>query len=136
MENDRQDTRANKYRTNLWKEVSGKVLELGPGYGSSLELLPHKTASDGQFITDPDVIQSYTVVEPNPFMFEKLQQNAEKHGFCVKYDRQTCTEGDNYDTVTDNDRLVPFNIVRGTLDDSENVPQSTLDNAPYDTIVV
>ncbi|KAJ2829375.1 hypothetical protein IWW50_000892 [Coemansia erecta] len=132
---DGQDARAEKYRKTIWPDISGKVLELGPGYASALEHLPHKTTSTGKFLTDPDIIQSYTALEPNPFMFDGLQKNAENHGFRVEYDRQTCTEDTYQDTVTDNGDLMPFSIVRGTLDDSEDIPQSVLDNAPYDTIV-
>ncbi|KAJ2502883.1 hypothetical protein GGH96_000753 [Coemansia sp. RSA 1972] len=130
-----QDTRANTYRKNLWSDVYGKVIELGPGFGASFDHLPHKTASDGQFVINSDVIQSYMAVEPNPFMFEKLQANAEGHGFSVNYDLQTCMDNNNQGTVTDNSDSVPFTISRGTFDDPESIPQTVWDNAPYDTVV-
>ncbi|KAJ2646759.1 hypothetical protein IWW40_005186 [Coemansia sp. RSA 1250] len=61
-------------------------------------------------------------------MYEKLQQNAQQNGFVVQYD-ETCLERKELATTG----LVPFTIVRGTLDNS--IPQTVLDNAPYDTVI-
>ncbi|KAJ1828027.1 hypothetical protein LPJ70_007347, partial [Coemansia sp. RSA 2708] len=134
-ESKRQDERANPYRSRLWLDVTGKVLELGPGFSSSLKLLPHKTTSAGQYLTNSEVIQSYTALEPNPFMYGGLQKNAEANGFRVKFDRNTIADDTVHDTAVTSDGLIPFDIVRGTLDDPGQIPQLVLDNAPYDTVI-
>ncbi|PIA19687.1 hypothetical protein COEREDRAFT_36998, partial [Coemansia reversa NRRL 1564] len=103
-----QDERTDPYRSVLWKEAYGNVLELGPGFSSSLKHLHHKTTNDSSYNVDPAVIHSYTALEPNPFMYNGLQENAEKNGFRVKYDHEN---------------------------DPNNIPQAVLDGAPYDTIL-
>ncbi|KAJ2161222.1 hypothetical protein GGF46_001650 [Coemansia sp. RSA 552] len=90
--------------------------------------------NDGAYSVDPTVVESYTALEPNPFMYGGLQKNAEDNGFCVKYDGETYPDGKGT-PVKDYQDLVPFHIVRGTLDDEAQVPTSVLANAPYDTII-
>ncbi|KAJ2610619.1 hypothetical protein H4S08_003528 [Coemansia sp. RSA 1365] len=68
-------------------------------------------------------------------MYNGLQENAEKNGFCVKYDYDSYPECTISDTKDSDKELVPFKIVRGTLDDPNNIPQAVLDGAPYDTIL-
>ncbi|KAJ2369558.1 hypothetical protein H4S01_000925 [Coemansia sp. RSA 2610] len=120
LESERNDDRVNAYRRQVWPEVKGKVLDLGPGYAQSLELL---TMSE---------ISSYVALEPNPFMYEKLQANAEKCGFSVEYDKLSYPEGKSESADQSG---VPFKIVRGVLDDRKTIPQAVLDNAPYDTVL-
>ncbi|KAJ2543947.1 hypothetical protein EV175_005937, partial [Coemansia sp. RSA 1933] len=132
----RNDAKVDMYRKVLWKEISGKVLDLGPGFAKSLEFLCHTTTSDSSHVVDPAVVHSYTALEPNPFMYDKLQKNAEDNGFCVRYDHQSYPEGAGMDTeCAKKDDMVPFNIVRGTLDDESTIPQAVLDGAPYDTVL-
>ncbi|KAJ2801373.1 hypothetical protein H4R20_003695 [Coemansia guatemalensis] len=130
-----QDERAEPYRSKLWKEAYGNVLEVGPGFSASLKHLQHKTTKDSNYVVDPDVIHSYTALEPNPFMYGGLQENAEKVGFCVDYDHDSYPECTMSGTEDPHKELVPFKIVRGTLDNSNNIPQAILDGAPYDTVL-
>ncbi|KAJ1667143.1 hypothetical protein IW140_001603 [Coemansia sp. RSA 1813] len=132
-ESRRNDAKVDMYRKMLWPEISGKVLDLGPGFAKSLEFLCHATASDSSYAVDPAVIHSYTALEPNPFLYDKLHKNAEQNGFCVSYDRQTFPEGLGLESTKDG--MIPFNIVRGTLDDASKIPQAVLDGAPYDTVL-
>ncbi|KAJ1861753.1 hypothetical protein LPJ78_005154, partial [Coemansia sp. RSA 989] len=52
----------------IWPEISGKVLEVGPGFAKALQFLNHVTLNDGTFAVDPNTIHSYTALEPNPFL--------------------------------------------------------------------
>ncbi|KAJ2711998.1 hypothetical protein H4R19_002980 [Coemansia spiralis] len=136
IESKRNNRKVDQYRKMIWPEIQGKVLELGPGYAESLCHLTHMTATDGAFVVDPGVVHSYTALEPNPFMFGGLVKNAEENGFRVAYDDVT-TKGHQSATLAAAPRegAAQFNIVRGTLDDANNIPQFILDEAPYDTIV-
>ncbi|KAJ1801849.1 hypothetical protein LPJ56_006332, partial [Coemansia sp. RSA 2599] len=69
IESERNDGKVNVYRKTLWPDISGKVLELGPGYAQSLQFLRHTTLKDGSEAVDPAVIKSYTVIEPNTFLY-------------------------------------------------------------------
>ncbi|KAJ1787446.1 hypothetical protein LPJ59_005729, partial [Coemansia sp. RSA 2399] len=131
----RNDAKVDMYRKMLWPEISGRVLDLGPGFAKSLEFLCHTTANDSSYVVDPAVIRSYTALEPNPFLYDKLHKNAEDNGFCVSYDQLTYPEGAGLDMESTKDDMVPFNIVRGTLDDESKIPQAVLDGAPYDTVL-
>ncbi|KAJ2007259.1 hypothetical protein GGI04_001583 [Coemansia thaxteri] len=135
IESTRNDNKVDVYRKTIWHEISGNVLELGPGFAGSLKFLAHATTSDGSFYVDPDVIQSYTALEPNPFMYPRLQNNAEVNGFAVDYDRLSCVGCNVQDTDLPKAGLVPFKIVRGTLDDPENIPKAILEQAPFDSIL-
>ncbi|KAJ2081104.1 hypothetical protein H4R24_002575 [Coemansia sp. RSA 988] len=68
-------------------------------------------------------------------MYSGLQENAERNGFYVEYDHVSYPECTIQGTKGSHEELVPFRIVRGTLDDSNNIPQAILDGAPYDTIL-
>ncbi|KAJ2317118.1 hypothetical protein GGI00_006845, partial [Coemansia sp. RSA 2681] len=59
--------KADAYRKMIWPEISGNVLELGPGFAEALKFLAHTTTNDGSFYVDPNVVKSYTALEPNPF---------------------------------------------------------------------
>ncbi|KAJ1965826.1 hypothetical protein GGI12_000513 [Dipsacomyces acuminosporus] len=134
-ESRRNDAKVDVYRKTLWPEISGKVLEIGPGYAASLKHLQHKVLADGSSIVDPSVIRSYTALEPNEFLFGGLQRNAESNGFNVEYDRKSipgCTESN---TAEPKKGRCKFTIVRGTLDDPSQIPEHVLANAPYDSIL-
>ncbi|KAJ2778236.1 hypothetical protein H4R18_004712 [Coemansia javaensis] len=135
IESKRNNRKVDVYRKMVWPEIRGKVLEVGPGYAESVRHLAHTTASNGAFVVDPGTIHSYTALEPNPFMYGGLQKNAEDNGFCVTYDTKTTDRGPEAGTRSGRDGAVPFAIVRGTLDDPDNIPQAILDEAPYDTVV-
>ncbi|KAJ1880147.1 hypothetical protein H4R99_006780 [Coemansia sp. RSA 1722] len=134
IESERNDEKVNVYRKMLWPSISGKVLELGPGYAQSLKFLKHTTLKDGSTSIDPAFIQSYTVLEPNTFLYNRLQKNAELNGFHVTYDTMSYPEGNAIVTMGGGDENVPFSIVKGTLDGDE-IPQKVLDEAPYDSIL-
>ncbi|KAJ2726976.1 hypothetical protein GGI07_000093 [Coemansia sp. Benny D115] len=74
-------------------------------------------------------------LEPNAFLYGRLQKNAELNGFKVEYDTVSYPEGAKITTMAGRDDLVPFKIVNGTLDNSEGIPQAVLDEAPYDSIL-
>ncbi|KAJ1900277.1 hypothetical protein LPJ66_001589 [Kickxella alabastrina] len=135
IESKRNDDKVNVYRNMIWPDISGKVLELGPGYAQSLKLLRHTTMKDGSESVDPAFIQAYTVIEPNSFMYGGLQKNAEDNGFHVKYDTLSYPEGAAVTTMAANDDSIPFTIVKGTLDEFNNIPKAVLDGAPYDSIL-
>ncbi|KAJ1821761.1 hypothetical protein LPJ75_000637 [Coemansia sp. RSA 2598] len=135
IEGERVDSKVYAYRKPIWSEISGKVLELGPGYAQSLRLLQHTTLKDGSEAVDPAVIKSYTVIEPNTFLYGGLQKNAETNGFRVSYDTLSYPEGASITTMASGDENPPFMIVKGSLDDPINIPQAVLDEAPYDSIV-
>ncbi|KAJ2461660.1 hypothetical protein GGF42_000049 [Coemansia sp. RSA 2424] len=135
VESSRNDVKVDVYRKMIWPEISGNVLELGPGFALSLKFLAHTTTSNGSFYVDPNVVKSYTALEPNPFMYPRLQANAEANGFCVEYDRTSYPDKKAQDTAMSNTRTVPFKIVRGTLDDVANIPEAVLAQAPFDSIL-
>ncbi|KAJ2688059.1 hypothetical protein IWW39_002477 [Coemansia spiralis] len=135
VESTRNDTKVDIYRKTIWPEISGNVLELGPGFAASLKFLAHATTSDGSFHVDPNVIKSYTVLEPNPFMYSRLQGNAEANGFNVNYDRLSYPDEKMQNTVSPSPGMVPFKIVRGTLDDADDIPKAVLAQAPFDSIL-
>ncbi|KAJ2663303.1 hypothetical protein IWW48_001405 [Coemansia sp. RSA 1200] len=134
-ESRRNDVKVDVYRKMIWPEISGKVLDLGPGFAKSLKFLSHATSGDGSFVVDPAVISAYTALEPNPFLYDKLHRNAEENGFSVRYDSHSYPEGAGRDTRAAREDAVPFSIVRGTLDDAGRIPQAVLDGAPYDTVL-
>ncbi|KAJ2785841.1 hypothetical protein GGI15_001788 [Coemansia interrupta] len=134
IESERNDEKVNVYRKLIWPQISGKVLELGPGFAQSLKFLQHATLRDGSSAVDPSVVRSYTVLEPNTFLYDRLQGNAELNGFRVSYDPVSYPEGANVSTMASGDENVPFSIVKGTLD-SDDIPQAILDEAPYDSIL-
>ncbi|KAJ2393263.1 hypothetical protein H4S02_000308 [Coemansia sp. RSA 2611] len=135
VESERNNIKVDGYRKMIWPEITGNVLELGPGFAESLRFLNHVTASDGSYVVDPHTITSYTALEPNAFMYGNLQKNAETNGFCVEYDCKSYPEGADAGTHASREDMVPFRIVRGTLDHASTIPQAVLDNAPYDTVV-
>ncbi|KAJ1644486.1 hypothetical protein LPJ64_003852 [Coemansia asiatica] len=135
IESERNDAKVNVYRKTIWPDISGKVLELGPGYAQSLQFLKHATLKDGSEAVDPTAIKSYTVIEPNTFLYGGLQKNAELNGFHVSYDTLSYPEGASITTMASGDENVPFKIVKGSLDDPDNIPQAVLDEAPYDSIL-
>ncbi|KAJ2296581.1 hypothetical protein IW139_003285, partial [Coemansia sp. RSA 353] len=135
VESDRNNAKVDTYRKALWPEISGNVLELGPGFAESLRFLTHVTISDGSHVVDSNTITSYTALEPNVFLYDQLHKNAETNGFCVEYDHKSYPNCKELGTIPTRDNMVPFNIVRGTLDDPDNIPQCVLDNAPYDTVL-
>ncbi|KAJ1729390.1 hypothetical protein LPJ61_003546 [Coemansia biformis] len=135
VESKRNNRKVDVYRKEIWPEIKGKVLELGPGYAESLRHLDHATATDGAFVVNPGTIHSYTALEPNPFMFGGIHKNAETNGFHVTYDESTTVGHQSASAAPARDNAVPFAIVRGTLDDADSIPQAILDEAPYDTIV-
>lgn len=110
-------------------------MEVGPGFAGSLKFLAHSTKNNGAFTVDPTFVYSYTALEPNPFMYEKMQQNAETNGFGVEYDPTTCANYTKKNTPLTKQEAVPFNIVCGTLDDPYDIPQAVLDKAPFDSIL-
>ncbi|KAJ2801374.1 hypothetical protein H4R20_003696 [Coemansia guatemalensis] len=119
----------------IWPEVTGKVLEIGPGFAESLRFLKHTTTNDGSYVVDPHVINSYTALEPNKFLYGNLDKNAHSNGFSVEYDDKTNPECKPKSNTSAGANAVPFKIVCGTLDKFENIPQAILDGAPYDTIL-
>ncbi|KAJ2342000.1 hypothetical protein IWW50_000894 [Coemansia erecta] len=135
VESERNNVKVDSYRKMLWPEISGNVLELGPGFAESLRFLNHVTISDGSYVVDPNTITSYTALEPNTFLYNRLHESAETNGFCVEYDRKSNPDGTEVGTTATREGMVPFRIVRGILDDPDNIPQAVLDNAPYDTIL-
>ncbi|KAJ2059751.1 hypothetical protein GGI17_004223 [Coemansia sp. S146] len=135
VESTRNDAKVDIYRKMIWPEISGNVLELGPGFAASLKFLAHTTTNDGSFHVDPNVIKSYTALEPNPFMYARLQGNAEANGFNVNYDRLSYPDDKVHNTVSPKPDMVPFKIVRGTLDDAANIPKAVLAQAPFDSIL-
>ncbi|KAJ2241020.1 hypothetical protein GGH97_004441, partial [Coemansia sp. RSA 475] len=135
VESDRNNAKVDTYRKALWTEISGNVLELGPGFAESLRFLTHVTISDGSHVVDSNTITSYTALEPNVFLYDQLHKNAETNGFCVEYDHKSYPNCKELGTIPTRENMVPFNIVRGTLDDPDNIPQCVLDNAPYDTVL-
>ncbi|KAJ1749229.1 hypothetical protein LPJ79_003883 [Coemansia sp. RSA 1821] len=135
VESERNNAKVDVYRKMIWPEISGNVLEIGPGFAESLRFLNHVTLNDGTFAVDPNTIHSYTALEPNPFLYSRLHANAESNGFCVQYDRKSYPECTEVDTLATRKNMVPFTIVRGTLDNFDKIPQAVLDGAPYDTIL-
>ncbi|KAJ2888319.1 hypothetical protein GGI21_006743, partial [Coemansia aciculifera] len=136
VESTRNDGKVDIYRKTFWHEISGNVLELGPGFAGSLKLLAHATTNNGSFHVDPNIITSYTALEPNPFMYTRLQANAETNGFSVDYDIKSYPEGKSLNTASPKaGAVVPFKIVRGTLDDIKNIPEAVLAQAPFDSIL-
>ncbi|KAJ2081103.1 hypothetical protein H4R24_002574 [Coemansia sp. RSA 988] len=119
----------------IWPDISGKVLELGPGFAESLRFLSHTTTNDGSYVVDLHVTNSYTALEPNKFLYDNLHKNANANGFCVEYDHKTNSEFKETDTTLDSANAVPFKIVCGTLDKLADIPQAVLDGAPYNTIL-
>ncbi|KAJ2910868.1 hypothetical protein GGI21_000420 [Coemansia aciculifera] len=113
--------RVDPYRAPLWQEqIRGKVLELGPGLGESLMLVPKEAIAGGE---------EYVVLEPNSFLHPGLADNAERAGFAVHYDPVTCP----LHAATGNSDKPVLAVVNGTLDGV--IPQYVADHAPYDTIV-
>ncbi|KAJ2834232.1 hypothetical protein FBU31_001796 [Coemansia sp. 'formosensis'] len=135
IESSRNDNKVDVYRKMVWPEISGNVLELGPGFAGSLKFLPHATTTDGSFHVDPNFITSYMALEPNPFMYGRMQGNAETNGFNVEYDRQSYPDDKVRDTASPKPGKVPFKIVRGTLDDAKAIPEAVLAQAPFDSIL-
>ncbi|KAJ2726975.1 hypothetical protein GGI07_000092 [Coemansia sp. Benny D115] len=126
--------RVDTYKEIIWPRINGNVLEIGPGFAESLRFLPRATLKDGSEVVDPKIITSYTIVEPNAFMFEKMQQNAERYGFNVRYDTMSFPEGAKIVTKAGSSEMATFNIVKGTLDYVDDIPEAVLKNAPYDSI--
>ncbi|KAJ1941285.1 hypothetical protein FBU59_003542, partial [Linderina macrospora] len=110
--------RIDPYRQELWKELTGKVLEIGPGFGDSLKYVDKKQ------------IALYVAMEPNQFMHEHLVANSRDHGFFVQYDVGTCPMAQMTTDISGSKPLLT--VVNGTLDGE--IPKYVLDNAPYDYI--
>ncbi|KAJ1936737.1 hypothetical protein EC988_008109, partial [Linderina pennispora] len=70
--------RIHPYRQELWRQMTGKVLEIGPGFGDPLKYVNKRQ------------VTSYIAMEPNKFMHEHLVANARDSGFFVQYDLGTC----------------------------------------------
>ncbi|KAJ1960232.1 hypothetical protein GGI12_003913 [Dipsacomyces acuminosporus] len=125
--------RIHPYRKELWSEVHGNVLEIGSGYGEAFSLLPR--AKSNEQAVDSGRILKYIALEPNAFLHQKLDDNAQSNGFLVQYDKHTCPDA----TVTSSDKAAKagplLTIVNGTLDDPLSIPKYIQSNAPYDYIL-
>ncbi|KAJ2741838.1 hypothetical protein GGI20_004911 [Coemansia sp. BCRC 34301] len=113
-------SRVDPYRGPLWStQVRGTVLELGPGLGEALLLLPLEARK-----------HHYVALEPNMYLHSGLANNARQAGYAVHYDLLTCADAPSHNTDGEGARLA---IVNGTLD--EGIPRYVADHAPYDTVV-
>ncbi|KAJ2684666.1 hypothetical protein IWW39_004766 [Coemansia spiralis] len=104
--------RVDSFRAPLWKnEISGNVLEIGPGLGDSLLLLSRER------------VGRYVALEPNRHFHGVLADNAKRAGFMsVGYDAESSPGASDGE----------FTIVNGTLD---GVPKYVAEHGPYDTVV-
>ncbi|KAJ1645774.1 hypothetical protein J3B02_006496 [Coemansia erecta] len=116
--------RVNPLRQPLWNRIHGTVLEIGPGFGESLALVP-----GGRKGTK--VVRKYVVLEPNHYMHGKLAKNAAAAGFNVLYDSNTCTHA----PVADDSLLPSLVIVNGTLDSRDKIPTAVVETGPFDCVV-
>ncbi|KAJ1875828.1 hypothetical protein LPJ57_004636, partial [Coemansia sp. RSA 486] len=117
--------RLHPLRQPLWNRVHGTVLEIGPGFGESLALVP-----GGRKGTK--VVSKYVVLEPNHFMHDRLATNAAAAGFSVRFDPNTCPEAVDGEQQT---LLPPLVIVNGTLDSSDRIPTTVVESGPYDCVI-
>ncbi|KAI8323766.1 S-adenosyl-L-methionine-dependent methyltransferase, partial [Martensiomyces pterosporus] len=79
--------RIEPYRQELWPQIRGNVLEIGPGYGEALGML--RRAKQGGLV-DAKAITRYVALEPNAYLHSQLTINAQSNGFLVQYDVNTC----------------------------------------------
>ncbi|KAJ2158892.1 hypothetical protein GGF46_003437 [Coemansia sp. RSA 552] len=112
-------------RAPLWSSIRGKVLEVGVGHGDTLFLLPEGLKG----------ITEYVAMEPNQFLHEKLAENAERAGFFVVYDPDTCPSSAKNNKENDTKKPV-LTIVKGTFDDPSNIPKFVSDQAPFDVVAI
>ncbi|KAJ2371889.1 hypothetical protein IW150_004386 [Coemansia sp. RSA 2607] len=115
-------------KSEIWKEIRGSVLEIGPGYGESLSMVPGGRSGTR-------VVSHYVAVEPNSFLHPKLASNAQAAGFIVQYDENTCPGAEQFNKEHEYEKLPVLTIVNGTLDSEFDIPTTVLTNAPYDTVV-
>ncbi|KAJ1851483.1 hypothetical protein LPJ73_003026 [Coemansia sp. RSA 2703] len=116
-------------RGTLWQQIDGTVLEIGPGFGEYLSLVP---TNDKTGLRN---VSRYIAMEPNMFMHSRLAENAENAGFSVQYDKHTCPEAKTFNDQHRRSELPTLTIVNGTLDDHKDIPKAIIENGPYDCIV-
>ncbi|KAJ2782541.1 hypothetical protein GGI15_002878 [Coemansia interrupta] len=121
--------RLKPFRGTLWQNIHGVVLEIGPGFGESLALVPTDKTTGLRNVT------RYVSMEPNMFMHSRLAENAENAGFSVQYDEHTCPEAETFNKKHRRPELPPLTIVTGTLDNHTDLPKAIAENGPYDCIV-
>ncbi|KAJ1941486.1 hypothetical protein GGF37_003531 [Kickxella alabastrina] len=120
--------RLQPYRTSLWEQIHGSVLEIGPGFGESMDLIPNGRVPGSR------AVSRFIAVEPNAFFHDKLAHNSQAAGFAVRYDPHTCPQAEEFNAAAGNSKLPVLTIVNGTLDNSLSIPEAVLNNAPYDFI--
>ncbi|PVU93131.1 hypothetical protein BB561_003438 [Smittium simulii] len=131
------DKSLEKHKSELFKQVSGNVLEIGPGLGTTLKYL------------SIDNIDKLVQVEPNQAFYPKLRQEALRLGYQVKYITNESpnipippaaeSEASQQDgNAKEMSAKISKNmlIYNGTLEDAEGNPTPSLvANGPYDSII-
>ncbi|KAJ2723671.1 hypothetical protein GGI07_002466 [Coemansia sp. Benny D115] len=126
--------RAHEIAKPFWPQLRGNVLTLGPGTADSL---PHIRGGSAK----TSGISKIVSVEPIYSEHAELVSNAQRLGFSLRYDPQTCPnaalQGDISVAANRGQRAPLLAIVNATFGDVQQtlVPQYVLQQAPYDYIV-
>ncbi|OLY82063.1 Methyltransferase OMS1, mitochondrial [Smittium mucronatum] len=109
-----------EYKKDFYKDVKGSVLEIGPGYGTTLKHL------------NSEKISKLVLLEPNKEFLEQLKKTASELGYDEEV--QSSTEKSNPDSSLKHGNKATI-IVNDSLVSQNSIPKALTDNGPYDSII-
>ncbi|OMJ20449.1 Methyltransferase-like protein 7B [Smittium culicis] len=113
---DRVDKFLSEYKKGLFSDVKGKVLEIGPGYGTTMQYLNFSN------------IDKYVLLEPNEKFHGKLAAEASKLGHNIDK-----ANGKKPSTNSESENSVI--IVEEFLTGADSIPPALSENGPYDCLI-
>ncbi|PVV02032.1 hypothetical protein BB560_003523 [Smittium megazygosporum] len=124
--NSEHDMKLKDIKESLFKDVKGNVLEIGPGYGTSLKYL------------NKDLIEKIVMAEPNRSFNEKLEIEGKRLGYkVIEIDENTqnlsAVVADN--APEDEKKDTQMLLYAGSIENSGKTVKSIESNGPYDSII-
>ncbi|PVV03521.1 hypothetical protein BB560_001999 [Smittium megazygosporum] len=120
------DKKLKEIKESLFKDVKGNVLEIGPGYGTSLKYL------------NLDNIENLVMAEPNKGLNEKLEMEGRRLGFEVIY----IDENTGYLNAVvadsgseDKKKGIQMLLYPGPIERNGKTAELIEKNGPYDAII-
>ncbi|PVU92033.1 hypothetical protein BB559_003868 [Furculomyces boomerangus] len=118
------DQRLKIVKERLFGDVNGNVLEIGPGYGSTLKFL------------DISKISKYTCLEPSAHFHDKLKKEGLERGFTVEsIDKNSPKFPEVNNSASKTDSVRHMLVLCGFLSSQTEIQKSIVDNGPYDAII-
>ncbi|OMJ29955.1 Methyltransferase-like protein 7A [Smittium culicis] len=117
---DKVDKFLSKYKKEFFSDVKGKVLEIGPGYGTTMQYLNFSK------------IDKYVLLEPNEKFHGKLEATASKLGINVDRARGNKESKNTESDIKSKNSVI---IVEEFMTGADSIPPVLSENGPYDCVI-